>query len=57
VEPSTTIVADDHPMFRAALVLTLRRVMRGAKIIEVADGSELVTHFLNIRMSGWFFLT
>jgi DNA-binding NarL/FixJ family response regulator len=41
VNPSTIIVAEDHPMFRAALVLTLRRLMPEALLIEVASHGEL----------------
>ena len=37
----TIIVAEDHPMFRAALVLTLRRLMPEALLIEVATHGEL----------------
>lgn len=39
--PPTIIVADDHPMFRAALVLTLRRLMPDALLMEVASHGEL----------------
>lgn len=38
---STIIVAEDHPMFRAALVLTLRRLMPEALLMEVASHGEL----------------
>jgi DNA-binding NarL/FixJ family response regulator len=37
----TIIVAEDHPMFRAALVLTLGRLMPEALLIEVASHGEL----------------
>lgn len=37
----TIIVAEDHPMFRAALVLTVRRLMPGALLLEVASQGEL----------------
>jgi DNA-binding NarL/FixJ family response regulator len=37
----TIIVAEDHPMFRAALVLTVRRLMPGALLMEVASQGEL----------------
>ncbi len=37
----TVIVAEDHPMFRAALVLTVSRLMPGALLIEVASHAEL----------------
>lgn len=39
---STVIVAEDHPMFRAALVLTLRRLMPSADFVEVASQTELM---------------
>jgi DNA-binding NarL/FixJ family response regulator len=39
--PPTIIVAEDHPMFRAALVLTVRRLMPGAQLMEVATQGEL----------------
>jgi DNA-binding NarL/FixJ family response regulator len=39
--PPTIIVAEDHPMFRAALVLTVRRLMPGAQLMEVASQGEL----------------
>jgi DNA-binding NarL/FixJ family response regulator len=41
VNPPTIIVAEDHPMFRAALVLTLRRLMPEALLMEVASHGEL----------------
>jgi DNA-binding NarL/FixJ family response regulator len=41
VNSSTIIVAEDHPMFRAALVLTLRRLMPEALLMEVASHGEL----------------
>jgi DNA-binding NarL/FixJ family response regulator len=41
VSSPTIIVAEDHPMFRAALVLTLRRLMPEALLIEVATHGEL----------------
>jgi DNA-binding NarL/FixJ family response regulator len=41
VSSPTIIVAEDHPMFRAALVLTLRRLMPEAKFVEVASHAEL----------------
>ena len=37
----TIIVAEDHPMFRAALVLTLKRLMPEASLMEVASHGEL----------------
>jgi DNA-binding NarL/FixJ family response regulator len=37
----TIIIAEDHPMFRAALALTLRRLMPDALLIEVASHDEL----------------
>jgi RNA polymerase sigma factor (sigma-70 family) len=41
VNSPTIIVAEDHPMFRAALVLTLRRLMPDALLMEVATHGEL----------------
>jgi DNA-binding NarL/FixJ family response regulator len=41
VNSPTIIVAEDHPMFRAALLLTLKRVMPEALLIEVASHGEL----------------
>src|SRR3984885_14464962 len=41
VNSPTIIVAEDHPMFRAALVLTLRRLMPEAQLLEVASHGEL----------------
>jgi DNA-binding NarL/FixJ family response regulator len=41
VHAPTIIVAEDHPMFRAALVLTLRRLMPEALLTEVASQGEL----------------
>ena len=35
------IIAKDHPMFRAALVLTLRRLVPEASFLEVASAGEL----------------
>jgi DNA-binding NarL/FixJ family response regulator len=35
MQPSTVIVADDHPLFRAALVQALQGLMPGARVIEV----------------------
>jgi DNA-binding NarL/FixJ family response regulator len=37
----TIIVAEDHPMFRAALVLTVKRLMPEALLMEVASHGEL----------------
>lgn len=37
----TIIVAEDHPMFRAALVVTLRRLVPEASFLEVASQVEL----------------
>lgn len=37
----TIIVAEDHPMFRAALVVTLRRLAPEAAFLEVASQVEL----------------
>jgi DNA-binding NarL/FixJ family response regulator len=41
MNPPTIIVAEDHPMFRAALVLTVRRLMPEAQLMEVASQGEL----------------
>jgi DNA-binding NarL/FixJ family response regulator len=41
VSSPTIIIAEDHPMFRAALALTLRRLMPEAVLIEVASHDEL----------------
>lgn len=37
----TIIIAEDHPMFRGALALTLRRLMPDALLIEVASHVDL----------------
>jgi len=59
---TTIIVAEDHPMFRAALVLTVRRLMPDAVLVEVASHAELETTLarssdvklvlLDLRMPG-----
>jgi DNA-binding NarL/FixJ family response regulator len=41
VSSPTIIVAEDHPMFRAALVLTVSRLMPDALLMEVASHGEL----------------
>jgi DNA-binding NarL/FixJ family response regulator len=41
VSSPTIVIAEDHPMFRGALVLTLRRLMPEAQLIEVASQGEL----------------
>jgi CheY-like chemotaxis protein len=41
VSPPTIVIAEDHPMFRGALALTLRRLMPEAVLIEVASHGEL----------------
>jgi DNA-binding NarL/FixJ family response regulator len=41
VNTPTIIVAEDHPMFRAALVLTLKRLMPEAVLMEAASHDEL----------------
>src|ERR1700688_4509564 len=41
VNSPTIIVAEDHPMFRAALVLTVRRLMPEAQLMEVASHEGL----------------
>jgi DNA-binding NarL/FixJ family response regulator len=41
VNSPTIIVAEDHPMFRAALVLTLKRLMPDAALMEVASHGDL----------------
>lgn len=56
------IVAEGHPMFRAALVLTLRRLMPDAPLIEVgthgelkkalARGGDVKLVLLDLRMPG-----
>jgi DNA-binding NarL/FixJ family response regulator len=62
VNSPTIIVAEDHPMFRAALVLTLRRLMPEAVLIEVAShgdlekalagGGDVKLVLLDLRMPG-----
>jgi DNA-binding NarL/FixJ family response regulator len=37
----TIVIAEDHPMFREALALTLKRMLPGAQLIEVASHQEL----------------
>ena len=37
----TIIIAEDHPMFRGALALTVRRLMPEALLIEVASHADL----------------
>lgn len=37
----TIVIAEDHPMFRGALALTVRRLMPEALLIEVASQGEL----------------
>lgn len=39
----TIIIAEDHPMFRGALALTVGRLMPGAQLLEVASHSDLET--------------
>jgi len=41
VSASTIIIAEDHPMFRASLVVTLRRLMPEATFLEIASQGEL----------------
>jgi DNA-binding NarL/FixJ family response regulator len=50
----TIIIAEDHPMFRGALVLTLRRLMPEALLIEVASHGDLESALvlLDLRMPG-----
>lgn len=58
----TVIVADDHPLFRAALVQALRRLLPDATLREVADfdalrdgvgdGSEVDLVLLDLQMPG-----
>jgi DNA-binding NarL/FixJ family response regulator len=58
----TIIVAEDHPMFRAALVLTVRRLIPDALLMEVASQGELASALarsgdvslvlLDLRMPG-----
>jgi DNA-binding NarL/FixJ family response regulator len=37
----TIVIAEDHPMFREALAMTVRRLMPEAAVIEVAGHAEL----------------
>jgi DNA-binding NarL/FixJ family response regulator len=39
----TLVVADDHPMFRAAVSQALRSVVEGARVVEAASQSSLET--------------
>ena len=39
----TLVVADDHPMFRAAVSQALRSVVDGARVVEAASQSSLET--------------
>jgi DNA-binding NarL/FixJ family response regulator len=39
----TIIIAEDHPMFRGALALTVGRLMPDARLIEVASHGDLET--------------
>ena len=39
----TLVVADDHPMFRAAVSQALRNVVAGARVVEAASQSSLET--------------
>jgi DNA-binding NarL/FixJ family response regulator len=41
VSSPTIIIAEDHPMFRGALALTLRRLMPEALLIEAASHGDL----------------
>jgi DNA-binding NarL/FixJ family response regulator len=41
VSSPTIVIAEDHPMFRGALGLTVRRLMPEALLIEVASQGEL----------------
>jgi DNA-binding NarL/FixJ family response regulator len=62
VTSPTIIVAEDHPMFRAALVLTVRRLIPDALLMEVASQGELASALarsgevslvlLDLRMPG-----
>ncbi|BDU20736.1 response regulator transcription factor [Dyella sp. GSA-30] len=40
-ESITLVVADDHPMFRAAVSQALRTVVEGARVVEAASQSSL----------------
>ena len=40
-EALTLVVADDHPMFRAAVSQALRSVVEGARVVEAASQSSL----------------
>jgi DNA-binding NarL/FixJ family response regulator len=42
-ESITLVVADDHPMFRAAVSQALRSVVEGARVVEAASQSSLET--------------
>jgi DNA-binding NarL/FixJ family response regulator len=42
-EALTLVVADDHPMFRAAVSQALRSVVEGARVVEAASQSSLET--------------
>lgn len=42
-ESLTLVVADDHPMFRAAVSQALRNVVAGARVAEAASQSSLET--------------
>lgn len=46
---SSIIVAEDHPMFRAALVLTLQRMMPGTCVHEVGSHDELVAALTTVE--------
>jgi DNA-binding NarL/FixJ family response regulator len=52
VNSPTIIVAEDHPMFRAALVLTLKRLMPEALLLEVASHGELEKALAGNREAG-----
>lgn len=62
MSPPTIVIAEDHPMFRGALALTLRRLMPEAVLIEVASHDELekalagssavIMVLLDLRMPG-----
>ncbi|MDP9014712.1 MAG: response regulator transcription factor [Pseudomonadota bacterium] len=45
----TIVIAEDHPMFREALALTLNRILPGAVLLEVASHQELVDALLSQR--------
>ncbi len=39
--PGTLIIADDHPLFRAALREAVAQLLEGVQIVEASDAVEL----------------